>query len=78
MLLTYGFGPRWIGLIKALLHSAKASDMVDWDFLFELLSTYGFGPRWISLVNALFHSTKPNFIINSEQKGYIRHLRRLE
>lgn len=53
---------------------AKAFDMVDWDFIFELLHAYGFGTKWISWVTSILFSSKANFIVNGEQKGYVRNL----
>lgn len=56
---------------------AKVFDMVDWDFLVELLVAFGFRGKWISWIKTLLHSRKANFIINGEQKGYVRNLRGL-
>lgn len=49
---------------------AKASNMVDWDFLIELLEAYDFGNRWIIWVRSILFTFKANFLINGSHKGY--------
>lgn len=56
---------------------AKAFDMVNWDFLLELLGAFVFGSRWISWVKLILISSKANFFINGSPKGYVRYLRGL-
>lgn len=50
---------------------AKAFDMVDREFLFDLLATRGFGQRWISWVRNILHSSKAHIFINGSPFSYV-------
>lgn len=55
----------------------KAFDIMDWDFLLELLKTRGFGNRWARWIKAILISSKANFLINGAKSGYVRYRRGL-
>lgn len=61
---------RILSVLVIKLDSAKAFDMVDWDFLTELLEAYDFGNRWIIWVRSILFTFKANFLINGSHKGY--------
>lgn len=56
---------------------AKAFDLVDWEFLLDLLKARGFGPKWMEWMKNILASTKANVLINGSPNGYIRYLRGL-
>lgn len=56
---------------------SKAFDIVDWDFLLELLAARGFGQRQIEWIKALLFSSKANILVNGSQCGYIWYRREL-
>ncbi|XP_039122026.1 uncharacterized protein LOC120258641 [Dioscorea cayenensis subsp. rotundata] len=56
---------------------AKAFDLVDWDFLLNLLRAKGFGDRWVNLIEKILVSSKANVLINGSPNGYIRYHRGL-
>lgn len=66
---------RILSVLVIKLDSAKAFDMVDWDFLTELLEAYDFGNRWIGWVRSIIFTSKANFLINGSHKSYTRYLR---
>lgn len=56
---------------------AKAFDLVDLEFLLDLLKARGFGPKWMEWMKNILASTKANVLINGSPNGYIRYLRGL-
>lgn len=56
---------------------AKAFDMVDWDFLLDLLVTRGFWQRWIHWIIIILHSFKAYILINGSPNGYVHYQRGL-
>ena len=50
---------------------SKALDMVDWDFLLELLYARGFGSRWIGWIKCTFYTAKASILVNGTVNGYI-------
>lgn len=52
---------------------AKAFDMMDWEFLFELLEARGFGGLWISWIKCILTTLKTNILINGSPNGYTRY-----
>lgn len=56
---------------------AKVFDMVDWEFLLDLLKARGFRERWISWIKSILFSSKATILINSSQNGYVRYQRGL-
>lgn len=56
---------------------AKAFDMVDWDFLLDLLKARGFGVRWIGWIQSLLFSSKAFILVNGSENGYVRYQRGL-
>ncbi|XP_039146809.1 uncharacterized protein LOC120284053 [Dioscorea cayenensis subsp. rotundata] len=56
---------------------ARAFDMVDWDFLLELLEARGFGPRWRHWIANLLFTSKASILINGSPEGYVRYQRGL-
>lgn len=50
---------------------AKAFDMVDWDFSFELLKAGGFGDRWIGWIESMFLTSKSPILVNGLVSGYV-------
>lgn len=52
---------------------AKAFDLVDWDFLFDLLSARGFGDRWVGWIKSILSSLKASILVNGSPKGYTRY-----
>ncbi|XP_039130828.1 uncharacterized protein LOC120267198 [Dioscorea cayenensis subsp. rotundata] len=57
---------------------AKAFDLVDWDFLLDLLLARGFGERWIGWIKSLLISSKESILVNGNPNGYIRYKRGLQ
>lgn len=56
---------------------AKAFNLVDWDFLLDLLLARGFGERWIGWVKSLLILSKAFILVNGIPNGYIRYKRGL-
>lgn len=56
---------------------AKAFDLVDWEFLLELLKDRGFGVKWLAWIENILSSTKANVLVNGSPNGYIRYNRGL-
>lgn len=56
---------------------AKAFDLVDWEFLLELLKARGFGAKWLACIENILSSTKANVLVNESPNGYIRYQRGL-
>ncbi|XP_039126955.1 uncharacterized protein LOC120263117 [Dioscorea cayenensis subsp. rotundata] len=56
---------------------AKAFDLVDWDFLFDLLRARGFGERWIRWIMDILFSSKASILVNGSPNGYVRYHRGL-
>ncbi|XP_039125244.1 uncharacterized protein LOC120261424 [Dioscorea cayenensis subsp. rotundata] len=56
---------------------AKAFDVVDWDFIFDLLSARGFGARWVGWIKCILASSKASILVNGSPNGYIRYHRGL-
>lgn len=57
---------------------SKAFDLVDWDFLFNLLEARGFGRRWVGWIKSLLCFSKTTIIINGSQSDYVRYRRGLK
>lgn len=55
----------------------RAFDLVDWDFLFELLNAKGFGGRWVDWINSILYSSKASILVNGSLNGYIHYRRGL-
>ncbi|XP_039122027.1 uncharacterized protein LOC120258643 [Dioscorea cayenensis subsp. rotundata] len=56
---------------------AKAFDMVNWDFLLDLLKAHGFGERWIGWIERLMFTSKSSILVNGSVNGFVRHKRDL-
>lgn len=56
---------------------AKAFDLVDWDFLFELIHARGFGERWVGWIKKILYSSKASILVNGAPICYIRYQRGL-
>lgn len=56
---------------------SKAFDLVDWDFLFDLLELRGLGGCWIGWITSLLCSSKASIIFNGSQSSYVRYRRGL-
>ncbi|XP_039140399.1 uncharacterized protein LOC120277606 [Dioscorea cayenensis subsp. rotundata] len=56
---------------------SKAFDLVDWEFLLDLLKARGFGSKWLGWIERILASTKANVLINGAPNGYIRYCRGL-
>lgn len=56
---------------------AKAFDLVDWDFFWDLLVARGFGGKWIGWIQTILFSSKANILVNGSPNGYIRYQRGL-
>lgn len=56
---------------------AKAFDLVDWDFLLELLYARGFGDRWVDWIKSILYTSKASILVNGSPNGYIRYQRGL-
>lgn len=52
---------------------SKAFDLVDWDFLFDLLKTKGFGDRWIGWISCILSSSKASILINCSPNRYVHY-----
>lgn len=52
---------------------AKAFDLVDWDFMLNLLKARGFSDRWLSWIRNILFTSKSNILINGTPMGYIRY-----
>lgn len=52
---------------------AKPFDLVDWEFLLELLAAREFGSRWLGWMDNILSSTKANVLVNGAPNGYIRY-----
>lgn len=52
---------------------AKAFDLVDWDFMLDLLKARGFGDRWLSWIWNILFTSKSNNLINGTPMCYIRY-----
>lgn len=51
---------------------AKAFDMMDWDFLLDLLKARGFWERWGGWIWSILVSSKAIVLINGSPHGYVR------
>lgn len=51
------------------LYFEKAYDMVDWNFLLEVLYKKGFEARWISWIKGCISSTSFSILINGKLHG---------
>lgn len=56
---------------------SKAFDLVDWDFLFDLLKARGFGDRWVGWIKCILVSSKASILVNGSPNGYVRYQRGL-
>lgn len=56
---------------------AKAFDMVDQDFLLELLKAKGFGDRWIGWIESMLVTSKSSILVNGLINGYVGYRRGL-
>lgn len=56
---------------------AKAFDLVNWEFLLELLKARGFEAKWLAWIENILSSTKANVLVNGSPNGYIRYQRGL-
>lgn len=56
---------------------AKAFDLVDWDFLFDLLRGRCFGERCMEWIPSILFFSKGNILVNGSPNGYIRYHRGL-
>lgn len=52
---------------------SKAFDLVDWEFLFDLLKARGFGERWIGWIICILSSSKASILINGSPDSYVRY-----
>lgn len=52
---------------------AKAFDLVDWDFRFDLLSARSFGDRWVGWIKSILSSLKASILVNGSPNGYTRY-----
>lgn len=71
--LIYSMQKRKIPGLILKMDFAKAFDLVDWDFLLDLLRARGFGGRWIGWIDCLLLTSKANVLINGSPNGYIRY-----
>lgn len=55
----------------------KSFNIVDWDFLFEILSARGIGWHWISWIKTILMTPKANILVNGFPAGYVRYQRGL-
>lgn len=55
----------------------KAFDLVDWDFLFELLIARGFRERWMKWIKSNLFSSKASILVNGSPNAYIHYQRGL-
>lgn len=55
----------------------KVFDLVDWDFLLDLLRARDFGPKWLEWIQLILFFTKANVLIKGSPNGYIQYLRGL-
>ena len=55
---------------------AKAFNIIDWNFLLELLLAHGFRSHWIGWIKSILYS-KASIIFNRAQSRYIRYQRGL-
>lgn len=56
---------------------AKAFDLVDWDFLLEILQERGFGSRWLGWIHYILSTLKDSILVNGSPNGYVRYKRGL-
>lgn len=52
---------------------SKVFDMVDWDFLLELLEAQRFGTQCVSWIKTILYSSKATILVNDSQCGYVRY-----
>lgn len=57
---------------------SKTFDMIDWGFLFDVLTDSGFGAKWISWIWSILHTSKANILINGSSSGYVLYQRWLQ
>jgi mannosylglycoprotein endo-beta-mannosidase len=55
------------------LDLAKAFDLVDWGFLFEVLQKIGFGQIWRDLVTILLATSSSRVLLNGKQGRPFKH-----
>lgn len=55
----------------------KAYDLVDCEFLIDLLKAKGFGERWLGWIHNILFSSKANILMNGSPNGYIHYQRGL-
>lgn len=55
----------------------KAFDLVDWEFLLDLLRAKGFGVQFMACIEKILSFTKANVLINGSSNGYIHYDRGL-
>lgn len=55
------------------LDFAKAFDLIEWEFLFEVMKARGFPPVWITWVKALLSRAQSRVIINGESTDFFLH-----
>lgn len=62
--LIFSMQKRKISRFILKVDFAKAFDLVDWDFLLDLLRARGFGGKWIGWIEKLPITSKANVLIN--------------
>ena len=56
---------------------SKAFDIVDWDFLSELLYTDGFSSHWIGWIKRILYTSKASILVKGSVNGYVQNQRGL-
>lgn len=53
----------------------KAFDIVEWNFLLDLLHARGFGPHWRGWVSRILATSKASILVDGSVNGYVRYQR---
>ena len=61
------------GAVISLKDAEKASDRVEWAYLFECLQTFGLGPTFIAWIKLLYASPKESMVMNMKQSKFFHY-----